>query len=193
MLDRAMHQLDAWQKIGLDIPVSVNVGALQLRQLDFSTRLQNILKRFPHIHPSKLELEILETSALGDIAKVSSVIKRCKKLGVNFAMDDFGTGYSSLTYLKLLPAEVLKIDQSFVRDMLDDPEDMVIIKGIISLAKAFGRITIAEGVETVEQGRELLSCGCELAQGNGIARPMAAKYFPEWVEIWDSDTTWHNL
>jgi EAL domain-containing protein (putative c-di-GMP-specific phosphodiesterase class I) len=93
-------------------------------------------------------------------------------MGVGFALDDFGTGYSSLTYLKRLPVEVLKIDQSFVRDMLDNPDDLSILDGVLGLSRAFQRKVIAEGVETLAHGQMLLRLGCELAQGYAIARPM---------------------
>ena len=111
-------------------------------------------------------------------------------MGVLFALDDFGTGYSSLTYLKRLRVSLLKIDQSFVRDMLDDPDDLAILEGVISLAKAFHREVIAEGVETVAHGTLLLQLGCELAQGYGIARPMPARELPRWAATWQPDPAW---
>jgi EAL domain-containing protein (putative c-di-GMP-specific phosphodiesterase class I) len=138
----------------------------------------------------QLELEILETSALEDIAKVCSLIEDCRKMGVVFALDDFGTGYSSLTYLKRLSTEILKIDQSFIRDMLHDKEDMAIVQGVIGLAKAFQRKVIAEGVETIEQGIMLLEMGCDLAQGYGISKPMPAKDFLTWVYGYKPHSSW---
>ncbi|PIQ11407.1 MAG: GGDEF domain-containing protein, partial [Hydrogenophilales bacterium CG18_big_fil_WC_8_21_14_2_50_58_12] len=98
-----------------------------------------------------------------------------------FALDDFGTGYSSLTYLKRLPADLIKIDQSFVCDMLDDADDLAIVEGVIGLAEAFHISVIAEGVETVEQGLALIHLGCSLGQGYGIARPMPAPDLPGWI------------
>jgi diguanylate cyclase (GGDEF)-like protein/PAS domain S-box-containing protein len=186
----ALEQMADWQMEGLEIPVSVNVGALQLQQSDFANRLEELLIMQPHANPSNLELEILETSAMEDITQVSTAIHACQLLGVSFALDDFGTGYSSLTYLKRLPAELLKIDQSFVRDMLDDSDDLAIIEGIIGLATAFHRNVIAEGVETIEHGEKLLSIGCELAQGYGIARPMPASAIPAWAKTWRPDSKW---
>jgi len=118
------------------------------------------------------------------------VMQACQALGVRFALDDFGTGYSSLAYLKRLPAEQIKIDQSFVRDMLVDEEDLAIVKGVIGLAQAFGREVIAEGVETIAHGTLLLGLGCELAQGYGIARPMPAQELPGWVARWRPDAAW---
>jgi len=154
--------------------------------------LKHILSQFPNTQPHHLELEILETSALGDIAQVSMLIDACQSLDVDFSLDDFGTGYSSLTYLKRLPATVLKIDQSFVRDMLNDADDLAIIKGIIGLASAFHREVIAEGVETVAHGEKLLSMGCKLAQGYGIARPMPAEDISNWMKNWRPDSAWLN-
>jgi EAL domain-containing protein (putative c-di-GMP-specific phosphodiesterase class I) len=133
---------------------------------------------------------VLETSALEDIATVSQVIESCAQMGVMFALDDFGTGYSSLTYLKRLRVALLKIDQSFVRDMLDDPDDLAILEGVIGLAAAFRRLVIAEGVETVEHGTLLLQLGCELAQGYGIARPMPAHEMPAWAATWKPNAAW---
>ena len=111
---------------------------------------------------------------------------------MGFALDDFGTGYSSLTYLKRLPVDLLKIDQSFVRDMLDDPDDLAILEGIQGLAKAFHRQVMAEGVETVDHGEMLLYLGCELAQGYGIARPMPAQQMPHWAQHWQPDASWQH-
>jgi EAL domain-containing protein (putative c-di-GMP-specific phosphodiesterase class I) len=136
---------------------------------------------------------LLETSALADMTLVSKVIKDCAQMGVAFALDDFGTGYSSLTYLKRLRVALLKIDQSFVHNMLDDPDDLAILQGIIGLAAAFKREVIAEGVETVAHGTALLQLGCELAQGYGIVRPMPPEQLPAWVATWKPDTAWCTL
>ena len=117
----------------------------------------------------------------------------CRELGIDFALDDFGTGYSSLTHLRRLPASLIKIDQSFVLDMLVDADDLAIIQGVISLAKAFKRDVIAEGVETTEHGTALLQLGCELAQGYGIARPMPASDIAEWAAEWKPDDAWRGV
>jgi EAL domain-containing protein (putative c-di-GMP-specific phosphodiesterase class I) len=182
-----------WSEQGLDLPVSVNIGAHQLQQDQFADRVATLLAVHPRIPRYHLELEILETSALQDIAQVSEVMCACRALGVGFALDDFGTGYSSLTYLKRLPAEMLKIDQSFVRDMLTDADNMAIVQGVIGLAQAFGRKVIAEGVETIDLGELLLKLGCELAQGYGIARPMPAADIPGWVATWRPDARWTDF
>jgi len=186
----ALAQMAAWQTGGLALSVSVNIGSLQLQQEGFVASLAAALARYPTVAPQRLEIEILETSALQDIAHVSSVMRACQALGVRFALDDFGTGYSSLSYLKRLPAELIKIDQSFIRDMLGDVEDLAIVKGVIGLANAFNREVIAEGVETILHGTALLGLGCHLAQGYGIARPMPAKDVPGWVASWRPDGDW---
>ncbi|WP_295586552.1 EAL domain-containing protein [uncultured Lamprocystis sp.] len=193
VIDSALTQLERWRTIGLEIPISVNVGARQLQQADFVERLHEILAAHPHVRPGDLELEVLETSALADLARVSRIIDRCRGLGVRFALDDFGTGYASLTYLKRLPVAQIKIDQSFIRNMLDDPDDLAILDGVLTLSTAFGRQVIAEGVETVEHGVMLLQLGCELAQGYGIARPMPAAEVPGWTVTWRSDPAWVGL
>lgn len=186
----ALLQMAAWKSVGQHIPISVNIGAHQLQQADFSLRLQALLAAQPSVPASSLELEILETSAMEDVALVSETMRACRGLGVRFALDDFGTGYSSLTYLRRLPAELIKIDQSFVRDMLDSPDDLSIITGVIGLAKAFRREVIAEGVETKAHADLLLSLGCDQAQGYGIARPMRADSFLAWTSTWQSTKTW---
>jgi EAL domain-containing protein (putative c-di-GMP-specific phosphodiesterase class I) len=106
---------------------------------------------------------------------------------MQFAVDDFGTGYSSLTYLRRLPVDMLKIDRSFVRDMLSDLEDLAMIEGVIGLAKAFHYQVIAEGVETASHGERLLALGCDLAQGYAIARPMLGTELPVWVATWQQN------
>ena len=193
VIDSALTQMGIWRASGLNIPVSVNVGACQLQHADFVERLRLIMATHPNFKPGDLELEVLETSALNDLARVSQVIEDCRKIGVMFALDDFGTGYSSLTYLKRLPVTQLKIDQSFVRDMLGDPDDLAILDGVIGLAAAFRKQVIAEGVETPEHGEMLLRLGCELAQGYGIARPMPAHMLPDWTTDWQPDQAWANL
>ena len=191
VIDAALTQIAAWHTAGLDLPVSINIGARQLQQDNFVEHLQTILARHPQVNPTKLELEVLETSALEDITRVSRVIEDCAKIGVKFALDDFGTGYSSLTYLKRLQVALLKIDQSFVRDMLEDRDDLAILQGVIGLAAAFKREVIAEGVETVAHGTALVQLGCKLAQGYGIARPMPAEQMPAWVATWQPDAAWY--
>lgn len=190
VIHEALKQLARWQEEGLGIQVSVNITAHHLMQPDFAQRLKELLDEFPQVPPRLLELEITESAALEDIGVISDLIDHCHTLGVTFALDDFGAGYSSLTYLRRLPVDILKIDQSFVRDMLLDPNDMAIVAGVISLSLEFGRRVIAEGVETAEHGMKLLAMNCELAQGYGIARPMPAEAFLPWVKTFNPDARW---
>lgn len=190
VIESALKQISDWQNSGLALQISVNVGAKLLQHSDFMMRLSLLLSAHSDIPPNRLEIEILETSALEDIAQVSEQIRACQNLGVRFAIDDFGTGYSSLTYLKHLPIETLKIDRSFVHDMLEDSDDCAIVEGVIGLAKAFRREVIAEGVETVEHGSRLLQLGCELAQGYGIAKPMPSDQIKKWLSRWQPKRAW---
>jgi diguanylate cyclase (GGDEF)-like protein/PAS domain S-box-containing protein len=190
VMETALKQMESWQAEGLNLPVSVNVSAIELQQPDFAGRLRIRLDGHPQIKPSDLELEVVETSAMQDVVQTSQVLAECREIGVAIGLDDFGTGYSSLTYLKRLPANVLKIDQSFVRDMLEEPENLTILEGVLGLAAAFNRQVIAEGVETTEHGLMLLQMGCDLAQGFGIARPMPAQEFSAWAAAWRPDPRW---
>ncbi|KAA6459250.1 EAL domain-containing protein [Acidobacteria bacterium AB60] len=193
VIDRALSQIATWMHGGHRLRVNINVSAKQLEQVDFIARLGQLLARHPEVSPSLLGLEVLESSALRDVAMVSEVIQACGQMGIRVAIDDFGTGYSSLTYLKRLPAPVLKIDQSFVRDMLDDVEDLAILQGILGLATAFRRMPVAEGVESVGHGLVLLRLGCEVGQGYGIARPMPPEQLFLWYAGWRPDPRWRNV
>ncbi len=192
VIDAVLRQLRCWQAIGLVMPISVNVGVRQLQEPDFALRLQHLLNQYPDLNPNQLEFEVLEASTLEDVAQISQVMLQCQALGVTFSLDDFGTGYSSLTYLKRLPVNLLKIDQNFVINMIDDPDDLAILEGILGLAAAFHRQVIAEGVETVAHGTLLLQLGCELAQGFGIAQPMPAADIPSWVAHWHTNPVWQT-
>ncbi len=190
VLNEALRQMSAWQAAGLTLAISVNIAGRHLQEANFADRLAELLRRYPEVAPQQLELEVLETTALEDIALMSQVIEQCRTLGVTFALDDFGTGYSSLTYFRRLPANLLKIDQTFIRDMLEDPEDLAIVEGVIGLTRAFQRQVIAEGVETPEHGAMLLQLGCDLAQGYGIARPMPAAQLPPWIASYQPPRLW---
>ena len=185
-----LAQMRQWQQVGLEIQVSINVSSLQLFDPAFVEKLSKDLKDYPDIQPSLLQLEVLESSMLNDLVAVSEIIQQSRKLGVSFALDDFGTGYSSLAYLKHLPASVLKIDQSFVQEMMKSTDDLSIISGVIGMANAFGMQVIAEGVESIEQGNLLLRLGCEQGQGYGIAKPMPADDLPNWIKHWKAAPTW---
>ncbi|PKI18207.1 sensor domain-containing protein [Colwellia sp. 12G3] len=184
VIKTALEQIQYWLSSGYDISISVNISPLHLQHDRFISDLKEMLDQYPNFKPESLEFEILESSALKDIELVHNVMRECHQLGVCFSIDDFGTGYSSLTYLKRLPAKCLKIDQSFVRDMLIDTDDKAIIQGIIELAKVFNLKVIAEGVETPSHGELLLSLGSYYAQGYGIAKPMPANEILTWLVEW---------
>lgn len=193
VLEESLNQLSTWHAAGIALPVSVNIAGNHLQSAHFAQHLEHLLATHNDVPASLLELEILETAALEDIGSMSKLFAECARLGIQFALDDFGTGYSSLTYFRRLPAEVLKIDQSFVRDMLDDPDDLAIVEGVIGLTQAFRRKVIAEGVETPEHGLVLLQLGCDVAQGYGIARPMPASAVPDWISHFQPDTLWNAV
>lgn len=181
VIDIALAQLRQWRLAGIEVDLSVNISAYHLQSADFVRKLESRiqthnLQKGEH----RLEIEVLETAALEDFARVSEIIKSCREFGVGFALDDFGTGYSSFTYLSNLDVDTLKIDQSFVRDMLEDSGDHAIVQGMIALAKAFTRHIVAEGVETDAHYQALLQMGCEVGQGFGIARPMSANELIKW-------------
>lgn len=190
VISTALKQMETWSDQALHLPVSVNISAHHLQQPNFAERLTHLVAAHPKVPFGHLELEVLETTALEEIDTVVQVMHACAQLGVQFALDDFGTGYSSLAYLKRLPAQTLKIDQCFIRDMLDDPEDRAIVEGVLGLARAFHRHALAEGAETPAHCKMLLELGCDLAQGYGIARPMPANQIPPWCANWHPDPAW---
>jgi len=192
---KALTDVTRWNREGLNLSVSINISARQLLQRDFVHSLRNIMIEFPEVRPNQLELEILESAALENTEHVTNVIQECRKLGVAFSLDDFGTGYASLSYLRDIPADILKIDRSFVMNVLNDRNDLTLIEGIIGLAKAFQRKIVAEGVETTEQGILLMRLGCDQAQGFGIAKPMPDAEMVKWVKNYKPDprySLWSN-
>ncbi|HEX4006988.1 MAG TPA: EAL domain-containing protein [Acidobacteriaceae bacterium] len=193
VMDQALTQHELWRAAGIEIPVSVNIAAHHLQAPDFAERVADLLAAHPTVDPSFLELEVLESGALRDVGQVSAVLATCREIGVSVSLDDFGTGYSSLTWLRRLPVNILKIDQSFVRDMVDNPEDIGILEGVLTLASALDRTAVAEGVETVEHGRLLLRLGCVFGQGYGIAWPMLPEMLPAWAASWKPEPAWRTI
>ncbi len=193
VIESALAQMDGWREVGLNMAVSVNIGRRHLMQTDFVPRLGEALAAHPGLQPNCLELELLEFNAVNDLDRVSHIIQECRSIGVECALDDFGSGYSSLTGLKKLPVKYLKIDEDFIRDMLDSSDSLLILIGVVKLASAFDLKVIAEGVETAQHGSMLLELGCELAQGYGIARPMPPDELPGWVKQWKPDPTWSDV
>jgi len=172
-LQSACAQLKAWADLALTQHwvLAVNISARQLNSAEFVSQVETAL-RVTAIEPSRLKLEITESMLLTDIEYVISTMRQLKALGVSFALDDFGTGYSSLQYLKRLPLDQLKIDQSFVRDLATFQSDQVIVGTIVAMADSLGLQVIAEGVETTQQRELLLSKGCEHFQGYLFGKPV---------------------
>lgn len=191
VIETAWKQLTEWHALGLELEVSVNISSYQLLYPGFLNTLEAILQRYPAIDSKFLQLEILESTALDDLMAVNLIVKSFREqLGLSIALDDFGTGYSSLTHLRHLSVDTVKIDQSFVRDMLDDPDDYAIVESVIGLSLAFRRSVIAEGVESKEQGIVLLLLGCELLQGYAIAKPMPGSMLAHWVQEYRPFQEW---
>ena len=181
VLQHGIDQLARWLRLGLDITVSINISARHLQEPLFAQHLAGLLSRHQAPVAHRLIIEVLETAALADIDYTCELMQECRALGVRFALDDFGTGYSTFTYLKRLPIDMLKIDRSFVTNMLDDRQDLAIVEGVIGLSQTFGCTVVAEGVETRAQAQRLIEIGCEVGQGNGIAAAMPADEVADWV------------
>jgi len=190
VFNQALKQLQYWLKSGFDYHLAVNISAQQFQASDFIEKLDRLLLAYPDISANYIELEVLESAALQDTKKVSEIIVACHERNISIALDDFGSGYASLSYLKQLPANQLKIDKSFVIDMLSDEGDRAIVEGIINLAKIFNCQVVAEGVESGEHGVMLLRLGCDMAQGYGISQPLTADNVLSWAKTWRPDPNW---
>ncbi|MFY7864783.1 putative bifunctional diguanylate cyclase/phosphodiesterase [Roseateles sp.] len=192
VIEQALKQSAYWLRGGARLQISVNVTARHLQTPDFALRLQELIQRHQEPVAQYLCLEVLESAALADVRSTDQLIKRCREFGVSFALDDFGTGYSTLTYLKHLPVEALKVDRSFVQNMLIDDQDSALVEGVIGLARTFDCLVVAEGVESLAHARALLRLGCQQGQGNGIASAMPAQDVLKWVESF-AQSPWRDL
>jgi len=192
VMDQVLLQLDRWQQAGPVWPISVNIAARHFQRADFVDRLKQVLARHARVAPQMLDLEIVESVAIENIQHVSACLQACQALGVQFSLGDFGTGYSSMSYLKRLRTQTIKIDKSFIRDILHDHDDLALTTAVIGLARAFGRQVIAEGLESIEHGELLLQLGCDVAQGYFIARPMPADEVTGWVERFVAPLQWRQ-
>lgn len=193
VIDSALKQLQEWQKQEVDLSISINISPYHLKHNEFSNHIQLALSHYKDVNPRKFELEILETTSIEDFSRINKPLIYCQELGVQITLDDFGTGYSSLAYFHRLPINTLKVDQTFVCNMLEDPQDLAIVESVVRLAQAFNHPVIAEGVESIEHAAALLKFGCQLGQGYGIARPMPAEKLLSWLNIWSENEEWQNL
>ena len=180
VLAEALKQYKIWTRNHLTM--SVNISPAHLLSEGFVENLRELLISTNNIKPKTLELEILESTTIGNVDQAVDVLNGCRNLGVSIALDDFGTGYASLSYLKKLPLDTLKIDQSFVKKLLSDHEDKSIVTCIVALSKAFGYNLVAEGIESQELEKVLIGMGCYHGQGYYIAKPMSAENMNLWIK-----------
>ncbi len=193
VIEQTLSQLHVWQQSGYDLQVSINVSSLHLQSNNFSKTIAEYLESHPSIKPQNIEFEVLENSTLNNLNTISKALTTCKEyLGVSFSLDDFGAGHSSLAHLRDLAVDSIKIDSDFINGILNDPSDYAIIDSVISLANAFNKNLIAEGVETTEQGLVLINMGCRQAQGNAIAPPMPAKDILSWLNNYSANEKWQH-
>jgi len=176
VLLKACTEAAKWLKNGMPISVSVNVAAAQFADPDLEHIVVDVLQK-TQLPAKYLELEITETALMGDIDKTQEKLKLLKKIGINVSIDDFGTGYSSLSYLKKFHVDIMKVDMSFVKDMLNNTHDYEIVKTIILLGQSLSLNIIAEGVETEEQANALINLGCEIGQGYLYSKPLSERDF----------------
>jgi len=181
VLENAIQQIAQWQAEGLDFSVSVNLSAKNLQDANLSEQVYQILKKWK-VTPNKLTLEITESSMMQNPKHAFEVILKLRALGIHLSIDDFGTGFSSLSYLKQIPTGELKIDKSFVMDMLHDENDAIIVRSTIDLAHNMGRTVLAEGVESKDILDLLEILGCDLAQGFYICKPLPANEVYHWLK-----------
>lgn len=179
VIEEACRQAAAWQRSGIEITVAVNISAVQFKRGNLETVVTDALAA-SGLNPSCLELELTESVMMHDMESTLLTVRNLKSLGVQLSIDDFGTGYSSLAYLKRFAVDKLKIDQSFVQNILENKEDAVIVKTIIQMAKNLNLKTIAEGVEDAEVLAAVETCGCDEVQGYHFAKPMEASEFEKY-------------
>ena len=183
VLKESLRQLSEWRKKSIFLSMAVNISARNLLQDNFCDYVLSALEQYD-IPPGCLELEITETTLMKNTEKTLNVLKRLDDIGVELSIDDFGTGYSSLAYLKRLPVKRLKIDYSFVINMLENEQDRVIVNSTINMAHNLGLLVVAEGVENKNVLQSLSDMRCEQAQGFHIAKPMPAKEFQQWCQAY---------
>jgi EAL domain-containing protein (putative c-di-GMP-specific phosphodiesterase class I) len=172
ILRTACTQAKAWQQAGMPMRVAVNLSARQFHQGDLAETIADILRDLD-LPSELLEVELTEGILMEDTSQTAAILDKLHKMGVQISIDDFGTGYSSLSYLKRLPIQILKIDQSFVRDIHTDPDDRAIVTAVIALAHSMKLKVVAEGVETPEQLAFLKEYACDMMQGYLFSRPVS--------------------
>lgn len=193
VLDEALRRCQSWLKAGTSIPVSVNISTRHLLHAAFFNDIDAVLDAYPDVMDVGFGIEVTETGPTMDHSRAKIVIEECRRRGIRVGLDDFGTGTASLSHIQHLDIEHIKLDQSFVRDILHDERNMAIAAGVITTARMLAKSVIAEGVETAEQGDLLASLGCHQLQGFSISRPMSGDAVPAWVANWTPPASWGRL
>lgn len=193
VLGEALRCCQTWLRAGVPIPVSINISTRHLLHPEFFADIDAVLDACPDVMDVGFGIEITETGPSMDHARAKVVIEECRRRGIRVGLDDFGTGSASLSHIQQLDIEHIKLDQSFVQDILHDDRNMAIAAGVITTARMLAKTVIAEGVETAAQGDLLASLGCHQLQGFWISRPMAASAVPAWVAGWAPPSSWGNL
>ncbi|MAD27001.1 MAG: GGDEF-domain containing protein [Pseudomonadales bacterium] len=184
VLDQSCRQLRIWHDSGMtELRMAVNLSTVQLHHSELSRVVTNLIQRYK-LPPRCLEMEVTETGLMEDISAAAGHLNSLKKAGVQIAIDDFGTGYSSLSYLRGLPLDKIKIDRSFVQDVLIDEDDATIVRAIIQLGRSLNMQVIAEGVESAEQEAYIIAQGCNEGQGYYYSRPLSATAFTDWLHAY---------
>ena len=185
VLDQSCRQLRIWHDSGMtELRMAVNLSTVQLHHSELSRVVTNLIQRYK-LPPRCLEMEVTETGLMEDISAAAGHLNSLKKAGVQIAIDDFGTGYSSLSYLRGLPLDKIKIDRSFVQDVLIDEDDATIVRAIIQLGRSLNMQVIAEGVESAEQEAYIIAQGCNEGQGYYYGRPLSATAFTDWLHAYE--------
>jgi EAL domain-containing protein (putative c-di-GMP-specific phosphodiesterase class I) len=183
VIDAALRQARDWSAQGWDLSIAVNLSTRNLLDVELPDQIAELLARHG-VPPSRLELEITESTMLEDPPRTRAILERLSTMGIRLSIDDFGTGYSSLAYLKRLPVDEIKIDRSFVMNMVEDEDDATIVRSTIDLGRNLGLEVVAEGVETGPIWDRLTALGCTVAQGYFLSRPLPADELAPWLERW---------
>lgn len=180
VLVKSCQAAQHWHELGFPIKVTVNIAAKQFTNPDFYDEVLAVLEQ-TKLHCRYLELEVTESALMHDFDETKALLDKFRGAGISIAIDDFGTGYSSLSYLKFFDVNILKIDQSFIFDMLKDKQNLSIVKAIINLAKALELVIIAEGIETEEHANMLTELGCHMGQGYFYSKPIPNNDFESYL------------
>ncbi|MBU2822126.1 EAL domain-containing protein, partial [Acidithiobacillus caldus] len=181
VVETGLCQAKVWQDEGLDLQISVNVSIPHLLDPRFLEDIERLVIRPSQVSPKTLTLEVTESAQIKDLDQASEALQQCQRWGMQISLDDFGTGYASLTYLQKIPVNTIKIDQSFIRDILAYEKDRAIVYGILAAASKMGVLVVAEGVESPAHAGLLCAMNCPLLQGYWMAKPMRADNFTKWI------------